>query len=430
MTPEMSAIVMFAVFAVLLLLKIPIAFALGLTTLITVFAIGRLTPMVVAQRMVTSMESYALLAIPLFILTGELIVASGAGKRLVRFANALVGHITGGLAHANIVASMFFGGISGAASADTAAIGSILIPTMSEAGYSKTFATVVTITSSPIGIIIPPSIAMVIFGWMAGVPIPQLFAGGFVPGFLVGVMLMLLSYVLSKRRKYGVSRKFSLRELRLAFIDALPALSLPVIILGGIFGGVFTATEAAAVAAVAGLVICLVVYRQPNIGKLAKVFIKAAKTSGGIMLLIAMTQGFAWVMTMQRVPVHLSQFFLSLSTDPLVFLFSVILIALIIGLFLPPTAALVVLVPILYPVSQLMGVNPVHFGVLLIAALGMGHVTPPVGLCLYVGSSISGIPISRLVRPILPFFGILLLLCILIALFPQIVLIVPRLFYS
>ena len=206
----MYAAVMFGAFALLLFLKIPIPFALGLSTILTVVAHGRLTLMVVAQRMVTSMESYALLAIPLFILTGELIVESGAGRKLVRFANSLVGHITGGLAHTNILASMFFGGISGAASADTAAIGSILIPTMSESGYSKTFATVVTITSSPIGIIIPPSIAMVIFGWMAGVSIPRLFAAGFVPGVLVGLMLMALSYIISKQKGYGVNTRFSL----------------------------------------------------------------------------------------------------------------------------------------------------------------------------------------------------------------------------
>lgn len=425
----MYAAVMFGAFALLLFLKIPIPFALGLSTILTVVAHGRLTLMVVAQRMVTSMESYALLAIPLFILTGELIVESGAGRKLVRFANSLVGHITGGLAHTNILASMFFGGISGAASADTAAIGSILIPTMSESGYSKTFATVVTITSSPIGIIIPPSIAMVIFGWMAGVSIPRLFAAGFVPGVLVGLMLMALSYIISKQKGYGVNTRFSLREVGLSFIDALPALTLPLIILGGIFGGIFTATEAAAVAAVGALAICLFVYRQPGLREIGNILTRAAVTSGGVILLIAMTNGFAWVMTMLRIPVHLSQFFIAFSTSPVVFSFSVIIIALIIGLFLPPTAALVVLVPILFPVSQALGMAPVHFGVLLIAALGMGHATPPVGLCLYVGSSISGIPIADLIRPMLPFIGVLLLLSILIAVFPGIVMFIPDLFF-
>lgn len=425
----MYAAIMFGAFAILLLIKIPIPFALGLSSIVTVMAHGRLTLMVVVQRMVTSMESYALLAIPLFILTGELIVESGAGKRLVRFANSIVGHITGGLAHTNILASMFFGGISGAASADTAAIGSILIPTMSESGYSKAFATVVTITSSPIGIIIPPSIAMVIFGWMAGVSIPQLFAAGFLPGILVGLMLMILSYFISKKNNYGYNTKFRMREVWVSFIDALPALTLPLIILGGIFGGVFTATESAAVAAVGALVICIFVYRKPSLFEIARIFGRSAKISGGVILLIAMTQGFAWVMTMLRIPVHLSQFFLAFSTIPLVFLFSVIVISLIIGLFLPPTAALVVLVPILYPVSQTLGVNAIHFGILLIASLGLGHATPPVGLCLYVGSSISGIPISDLVRPMMPFFGVLLLLCIIIAVFPQLSLFVPSLFF-
>lgn len=424
-----AALVLFGSFSVLTLLKIPIPFALGLGSIFTILWGGKITVMLVAQRMATSMESFALLAIPLFILTGELINASGAGRRLVRFANAIVGHITGGLAHANILASMFFGGISGAASADTAVIGSILIPTMTEAGYSRSFSTVVTITSSPIGIIIPPSIAMVIYGWLSGVPVPRLFAAGFIPGTLVGLMLMVLSYYISKKKKYGGSRRFDMHELVSSFVDAVPALVMPLIILGGIFAGIFTATEAAAIAVVYSLLVCFFVYKEPKLSELPNLFIRVSIMSGEIILLIAMASAFGWVMTMEQIPQSISAFFIGLAPNALSFLFAVILISLIVGCFLTPTAALVLLVPILFPVAAQFKLDPLHFGLVLISALAIGHVTPPVGLCLYVGSNISGIPISGLIRPIMPFLLVLVLLSVLLAIFPQLTLFVPQLFF-
>jgi tripartite ATP-independent transporter DctM subunit len=425
----MSVLVLFGSFFTFILLKVPIPFALGISSIITLFCKGNITIMLVVQRMATSMESFALLAIPLFVLTGELINSSGSGRRLVRFADALVGHITGGLAHANILASMFFGGISGAASADTAAIGSILIPTMSESGYSKSFSTIVTITSSPIGIIIPPSIAMVIYGWLSGVQIPRLFAAGFIPGVLVGLMLMILSYWISKKNNFGRKRKFNWQELRESFIDALPALVLPIIILGGIFGGIFTATEAAAVAVVYGLFISLFVYREPKITEIPQIFMHACKVSGAIILLIAMTGSFGWVMTIERIPVRLSEFFLTITPNSITFLFSVIFICLIVGCFLTPTSALVLLVPVLFPISKTFGIDSLHFGLVMISALAIGHVTPPVGLCLYVGSNISEIPISDLIVPLIPFFFVLLFLSILIAIFPGLVLFIPEILF-
>jgi C4-dicarboxylate transporter DctM subunit len=424
-----AALVLFGSFSILTLLKIPIPFALGLGSIITILWGGKITVMLVAQRMATSMESFALLAIPLFILTGEIINSSGAGRRLVRFADAIVGHITGGLAHANILASMFFGGISGAASADTAVIGSILIPTMTEAGYSRSFSTAVTITSSPIGIIIPPSIVMVIYGWLSGVPVPRLFAAGFIPGTLVGIMLMVLSYYISKKKKYGGVRKFDRHELFRSFVDAVPALVMPLIILGGIFAGIFTATEAAAVAVVYSIFICLFVYREPKLKEIPAIFMRVSVTSGEIILLIAMAAAFGWVMTVEQIPQTISAFFISFAPNAPTFLFAVIIICLIVGCFLTPTAALVLLVPILFPLAGTFGVDPLHFGLVLISALAVGHVTPPVGLCLYVGSNISGIPISELIGPTMPFILVLVLLCVLIAIFPRLVLVVPALFF-
>jgi C4-dicarboxylate transporter DctM subunit len=423
----MGTVALFGLFGVFLLMKIPIPFSLALSGMLTLILVTGRPVLVVVQRMATSMESFSLLAIPLFILAGEIINKSGAGERLVRFANMLVGHVTGGLAHSNILASMFFGGISGSASADTAAIGSILIPAMSKSGYSKEFATAVTITSSPIGNLIPPSITLVIYGWLAGVQVSRLFVAGIVPGILVGFMLMGLAYVLSKKHNYGTHQDFNLKELWRSFLDAMPALVLPVIILGGMFSGIFTATEAAAVAVVYSLFISLFIYRKPGLADLPGVFVRSCKLSGGVVLLIAMTGGFGWIMSIEKIPIHLSQFFLAITPNSLFFLFSVIAISLLVGCFLTPTSALVLLVPVLFPVAQNFGVDPLHFGMVLVSALVIGHVTPPVGLCLYIGSSISGIPVTKLIKPIMPFFGVLLLLSVLVALFPGLVLTLPRL---
>lgn len=422
----MGTLVLFGLFAVFLLIKIPIPFSLALSSIFTVLFVTGRPVIVVVQRMATSMESFSLLAIPLFILAGEIINRSGAGERLVNFANQLVGHITGGLAHSNILASMFFGGISGSASADTAAIGSILIPAMSKSGYPKEFATAVTITSSPIGNLIPPSITLVIFGWLAGVQVSRLFIAGIVPGILVGVMLMIVSYVISKKHNYGTQQEFDLKELWRSFIDSLPALVLPIIILGGMFTGMFTATEAAAVAVVYSLLISIFIYKKPGLAELPGIFVKSCKLSGGVVLLIAMTGGFGWIMSIEKIPLYLSKAFLSVTPNGLIFLFSVIAISLIVGCFLTPTSALVLLVPILFPVAQSFSLDPVHFGMVLVSALVVGHVTPPVGLCLYIGSSISGIPVSKLIKPIMPFFAVLILLSVLIALFPELVLMLPR----
>lgn len=421
----MAAWTLFGSFVVLVLLRFPIPFALGLSTIITVIWRGSSTLMLVPQRMVTSIDSFALLAIPLFILVGEIMNSSGFGRKLVRFADALVGHFTGGLAHANVAASMFFGGISGSASADTAAIGSVLIPAMSESGYGKPFAVAVTIASSPIGTIIPPSIPMVIYGWLAGASIARLFAAGFIPGILVGFSLMALSYWISRVEGYGKAQPFDVRELWRSFVEALPALFMPLIVLGGIFGGVFTATEAGAVAVVYGLIMALI-YRRPHVKDFPRLLVNTCKTTGSVMLLIALTSAFGWVMTAEGIPLQVTQFFLRFTPSPLLFLFSVIAISVIIGCFLTPTAALVILVPILYPVSRSFGIDPLHFGLVLISALATGHVTPPVGLCLYIGSTISGIPISGLVRPVLPFLAVMIGTSILLACFPELVLWVPR----
>lgn len=421
--------VLFGSFLFLLLLNIPVPFVLGLSSVITLLWRGGPDLMLIPQRIVPAIDSFALLAIPLFVLAGE-VIGYGSGKRLVRFADELVGHITGGLAHANILASLFFGGISGSASADTAAIGSIMIPEMEEAGYDRAFATAVTITSSPLATIIPPSIVMVLYSWMTGVPVSEVFVAGFVPGSLMALGLMGVSYVVSKKNGYGHKRGFNIRSLVRSFIESVPALVMPLIILGGIFGGIFTATEAGAVAVIYGLLIGLFVYKEIKLSDLPRIFMNTCATTGGVMLLLALTSAFGWVMTAEQIPLQVTQLFLAFTPNGLAFLLVVIVISLIVGCFLTPTAALAIMVPILAPVAQSFGVNLLHLGLVMLPTLSLGHFTPPVGLCLYIGSNISGIPIASLVRPVMPFLLAMIAVCVLLAVFPELALFLPRVFFG
>lgn len=423
----MAAITLFASFIILLLLGVPVAFTLALSTLLALLVSDNLSVMVAIQQMASSVNSFSLLAIPLFILTGHIMTIGGTGERLVNFANAIVGHFRGGLAHANVLSSMFFGAVSGAASADTAAIGGVMIPSMSKAGYSKKFATVITVVSSPIGIIIPPSIAMIIYSWLTGASVSTLFIAGIVPGIFVGLSLMIISYFISRKNNYGNVEKFSLSYLWKAFVDAFPVLLLPVIILGGIFMGVFTASESASVAVIYGLLISMYYYKTIKIRDLPKVFIDTCKTTSVVLILLATTGAFGWVMTREQVPLKLTEALLSITPSPLFFLYMVIIICLIVGLFIPPTAALVIVVPLLAPVAMNLDIDIIHFGLVVIVSLGIGHFTPPVGLCLYVGSSISKIPVSELVRPIIPFVLVMVGISLFIATFPTLFLWLPNL---
>ncbi len=421
--------ILFGSFFVLLLLNIPVPFVLGLSSVITLLWRGGPDLMLIPQRVIPAIDSFALLAIPLFVLAGE-VIGYGCGKRLVRFANELVGHITGGLAHANILASLFFGGISGSASADTAAIGSVLIPEMEKAGYDRAFSTAVTVASSPLATIIPPSIVMVLYSWMTGVPVSKVFLAGFVPGTLMGLGLMGVAYYLSKKNGYGQRQSFNLKRAFKSFLDSLPALIMPLIILGGIFGGIFTATEAGAVAVIYGIFVGLFVYKEMKWSDLPKIFMNTCATTGGIMLLLALTSAFGWIMTAEQIPLQVTQFFLAITPNGFTFLLAVTVLSLIVGCFLTPTAALAILVPILVPAANTFGVNLIHLGLVLMSTLSLGHFTPPVGLCLYIGSGISGIPISGLVKPVMPFLISMIVICILLAMFPQLALFVPNLFFG
>jgi len=420
-------LLLFGSFIFFVLIRVPVVFSLALSCLTVLLWNGDISLMLLAQRTATGLDSFPLLAVPLFILMGEILNRGGCGEKLVEFSQRLVGGITGGLAHANIVASMFFGGISGVATADTAAIGSVLIPTMVKAGYDAKFSTVVTVTSSIIGIIIPPSIDMILYGWISGTSIVELFAGGIIPGILVGLSLMALSHWICMKRGYRSDEKFSFLKLSKAFVSALPALVMPILIIGGMFTGIFTATEAASIAVVYGIIIAVVFYKGLQMKDIPDLILQVCTTVGSIMLLIAVCKTFGWILTAERIPHTISEFFLNNLPYKSLFLLNVILICLVVGTFLTPAAATIILTPILAPVSTSFGIDPVHFGLVVVCSVAIGHVTPPVALTLYIGAGISGVSVSDLIKPLMPFLLVLILVTLAVAYIPPLTLFLPSL---
>lgn len=418
---------LFLVFVICLMLAVPVLFALIISCIIAILVDGSLPLMVVPQKIITGIDSYPLLAIPLFIMFGEIMNKGGVGRRIVDFSQALLGSFTGGLAHANIVASMFFGGISGSATADSAAIGSVMIPAMKRGNYPTGFSVAVTATSSIIGIIIPPSVDLILYGWISNTPIDELFAGGLLPGILIGIALMLISYVISKQKNYGIKQPFSLSELKKTSVETFPALLMPAIIIGGILGGIFTVTEAAAVSIVYGLFITMIYYKELSLSDFPDLFKNSAITIGQVMLLLGAAKAFAFIMTIEQVPQILSQTLFEFMPSQHLFALNVIIICLAVGLFLTPAVATLILTPILFPAALQFGFDPVHFGLLLISGLALGHITPPVGLTLLISASIGNISVEKTIKPLLPFLVIVISTVLAIAYIPQITLFIPSL---
>ncbi|MCK8816721.1 TRAP transporter large permease subunit [Natroniella sulfidigena] len=405
---------------------VPVGFAIGLTSLILMFFMGMSNPMILARRMVTGIDSYTLLAIPFFMLAGEIMNKAGIVRDILRFANAIVGRLKGGLAYVNIVGSMLFAGISGSAVADTSALGSLIIPMMEEDGYDKSFSSAITSSSAIIGPIIPPSIPMIIFGSIAQVSIARLFLGGAIPGILVGLSLMGVAYFTATKRDYPVSDKISLKEFLEVCKKTIWALILPMIILFGIVGGIFTATEAGAVAVVYGVVISFVVY-DLTLEDVPEILRGASLNTGIVMLICATAMALTWYLATAQVPQNLTQFLTSLTESRLVFLFILNVLLFLVGMVIDLTPALFLLVPILLPVSATYGVDPIHFGIIMVANLCVGLTTPPVGTVLYVTTSISKINLEELVKELLPMYIVLFIVLLLITYVPEIVLWLPSL---
>jgi len=416
-------------FLVSLALGVPIAFGLGLAATAAVVAWGQVPLWLLPQRMFTGVDSFVFMAIPFFILAGELMCTSGILDRLVKFTDSLVGHIRGGLAHVNIVASMIFAGISGSAVADAAALGALLIPSMQKE-YDVDFGSGVCAGASTIGPIIPPSIPMVIYALAAGgVSIAALFLAGVIPGILMGLGMMAIAYGIAKRRGYPVRpRSLSWRVLLVQFWQVLPALLMPVIIVGGILGGIFTATEAAAVAVAYAVLVGFVVTKELKWRDIPPALLKAGVTTSVVFMLIATSNAVSWLLTTQQVPRLIGQFLQHVTSSPAVFLLIVNIFLLIVGCLLDLSAAIIMFVPILAPIALIYGIDPLHFGFVVVLNLVIGLLTPPVGVCLFVVAGIARIPLERLVRAVWPFLLWQIAVLILVTYVPVVCTAIPRFF--
>ncbi|MFC0336454.1 TRAP transporter, DctM subunit [Kushneria avicenniae] len=422
----MEVLMLFAVFFVLLFAGIPIAFALGISSAAYLFTAG-IPLTIVPQRMFAGMDSFVLLCIPGFILAGNLMNVGNITEHIVRFSNAVVGHIRGGLGLANVGGSMIFGGISGTAVADAASVGAVMIPGMAKSGYDKPFAAAVTAASSTIGPIIPPSVPMIIVGSLSGISVGRMFMAGVVPGILLALGMMITVYVLAVKRGYPKERRASLKEILSEGKSAFWALLMTFIILYGIIGGFFTPTEASIVACIYALVVGMFVYKGLNWRNLPGLFVDAALTSAALMMLVGLANLFGWILTSERIPQMIADGILGISDNPLVVILILNLILLFVGTFMETIAALIILFPALLGVATGVGVDPVHFGIMAVLNLMIGLTTPPVGICLFVVSGIGEIRMSQVARAIIPFLLCNLAVLVLVMYIPAISLWLPDL---
>lgn len=413
-----------------LVIGVPIAYALGIAALIAAIYIG-LPLEAVLLKVSDGVDNFALLAIPFFVFAGALMAEGGMAWRLVAFANIFVGFLRGGLAMVNVLASMFFGGISGSSIADTSSIGSILIPMMKKQGYDDAFSVNITITSSTQGIIIPPSHNAIIYAYAAGgtISIAQLFLAGVIPGIMIGLALMVLAFIISSRHGYPKGRVIALKEALKITWEALAGLSTVVIIVGGVIGGIFTPTESAAVAVVWAFLITMFVYRDLKWRQLPRVLHGVIRTVAMVMIVIGFAAGFAYLMTLMQLPVKLTAFLLSLSDNKYAILMMVNVMLLVLGTFMDMAPLILICTPILLPVMLSIGVDPVHFGIIMMLNLGIGLCTPPVGTTLFVGCAIGKVPIERCARTLWPFWIAMVIVLLLVTYIPALSLWVPSLKY-
>jgi tripartite ATP-independent transporter DctM subunit len=394
---------------VLFAMNVPIAIAIGVASILGILVQGDFSLMMVVQRMFGGTDSFHLMAVPLFMFTGTLMEAGGISRRIIDFANALVGWLPGGLAAVTIVSAMFFAGISGSAAADTAAVGAILIPAMKRSGYESDFAAAVQASGGSIGVIIPPSIPMIIFGFLTGASIGQLFAAGILPGVMIGLSLIGVATYISSKKGYSATTRFSPADVWRTFKRAIFALGAPVIILGGILFGVFTATESAAVAVVYALVVGMFVYRKIKPGDIIHLFREGAVTSAIVMFIIATASVFSWIAAIEDIPAGLAGRLLGVTENPVALLLLVNLVLLIAGTFVETTAALILLVPMITAMLPSLHIDIIQLGAIVVTNLAIGMLTPPMGICLIVSCSISGDSLGAISRRVLPFLGVLLI---------------------
>ena len=408
----------------------PVAWSIAISSLLTLFinlpGLAALTT--ISQRMATGLDSFTLLAIPFFILSGQLMTHGGIAERLIRFAKSLIGTLPGGLALINIISAMMMGAIAGSAMASASAIGGILGPEMEKEGYDKEYGAAVNITSSTMGLVIPPSNILIVYSLASGgVSIAALFLAGYLPGILTCFFLMLVASIWAKRKGYPISQRSSIKEIFSSFISALPSLFLLFIVIGGIVAGFFTATEASAIAVLYTLILG-VIYNQIKFKNLSKIFLDSSKTSAIVLLLIACSMSMSWVMSYENIPQNLSDFLVGVSDNKIIILLMINLILLFVGVFMDMTPAVLIFTPIFLPVVESIGIDPIQFGIIMVVNLCIGLCTPPVGSVLFVGIGVAKTSIEKVIKPLLPLFIAMILALGLITYFPQITLWLPEKF--
>ncbi len=423
----MIGIILFVALTIFLILNIPVGIAIGLSSLATIVVNARISETFLVQSMIAGSDSFPLMAIPLFILAGDLMGTGGVSKRILNVANVLFGRITGGLAIVTVVVCMFFAAVSGSGPATVAAIGSMVVPTMLEKGYSKRFTLALIATAGSIGVIIPPSIPMVIYGVGTSTSISGLFMAGFLPGILIGFALIILSYFYCKKQGWGGSEEtYTLKEKLAVIWDAKWALINPVIILGGIYGGYFTPTEAAAVAAVYAFFVGMFIHKELNTKNLFKTIANACSTTGTTMVIIGCATAFTKVLTIQQIPTLITNAIIGFSSNPVIIMMLINILLLLVGCVMDTTPAMMVLAPILLPVAITAGLSPIHFGIVMVVNLAIGFITPPLGINLFVAARIGNAKLEVVTSGIVMFVITMILCLLLITYIPAITETLPR----
>lgn len=427
MSTGLAFAVMFGLLILFIVLRVPVSFSLALAVLPILFLESRIPPIMMLQRMMTSYGSFILLSVPFFLLAANIMNASGITNRLIRLSKSFVGMLPGGLGHVNVMVSMLFAGLSGSSTADAAGIGSVLIPAMIREKYDKQFTVAVTACSSVMGVIIPPSINMIIWGGVLNTSVAALFLAGLIPGVLIGLAQMALVVVYAKRRKYPKEVRINFREIRDSSRESVLALFTPILIIGGIVGGLVTPTEASLIAVVYSLFLGWVVYRSLKTKDIPELFLKTAKLASISLFAVGTASIYGWVLAYLRIPQFLISTLGFAVQSPTLMLFMIVVVFLVVGTFMDTIPAIVILGPLLNPLVQHAGIHPLHFAIVGVISLSFGLITPPYGLCLLIASDIAGINCMAAIKEVGAFLAAMLLVLALIVIFPDIALFVPRL---
>ncbi|WP_040977810.1 TRAP transporter large permease [Oceanobacillus jeddahense] len=425
----LSTLLLFGTFFLLLIIGVPISISIGLSSIVSVTVVMPIDVLLFtgAQRLFSGMNSFALLAVVFFIMSGSIMNNGGIALRLINLAKLIAGRLPGSLAHTNVVGNMLFGSISGSAVASAAAIGSVMSPLQEKEGYNKAFSAAVNIASSPVGILIPPSGVLILYSLVSGgTSVSALFMAGYLPGILMGFAVMIVAYIIAKRNNYTIAEKVSLKEAVRVILQAIPSLMLIVVVIGGIVAGIFTATEGAAIAILYSLVLSLI-YRSLTWAHIPKIFKETIVMTGIVLFLVATSSIMSWAMAVTGMPAAISNGLLSISENPNIILLIMMLILLIIGTFMDLTPAVLIFTPIFLPIAGQMGIDPVHFGIMLVFNLAIGSMTPPVGSVLFVGCSVGKVSIEEVIKPLSFFFVALIAALFLVVYIPSISLIIPEL---